>query len=137
LNGIADVREGLGLDIQAYTSLRYSHNWDNPDNGTGVSVRPSGNAYYKITPSLTGTLTYNTDFSDAPLDQRQVDITRFSLFYPERRDFFLQDAASFEFGGLNLHNDPNGRAFVSRNIGIVNANETNASPVNLILGGKL
>ena len=57
----------------------------------------SGNAYYKVTPGLTGTLTVNPDFSDSPLDIRQVNTTRFVLFQPETRDFFLQDAASFEF----------------------------------------
>ncbi|MBI3677916.1 MAG: carbohydrate binding family 9 domain-containing protein [Proteobacteria bacterium] len=131
LNGISDIRQGLGLDLQAYAALRYTRDWDNAE-GSGLSLRPSANAYYKITPSLTGTLTYNTDFSDAPLDKRQVDITRFSLFYPERRDFFLQDAPSFEFGGNNMQNDPNARPFFSRNIGIVNGNA-----VNILLGGKV
>lgn len=128
LKGITNINEGLGLDVQAYSSLRYHQS----DRGTGISVRPSGNAYYKITPSLTGTITYNTDFSDAPLDLRQVNISRFSLFYPERRDFFLQDAASFEFGGIPLHDDVNARPFISRSIGIVNGD-----PVNILVGGKV
>jgi hypothetical protein len=131
VKGISGIREGLGLDLQTFAKLRYTHNWDTSD-GNGISVRPSGNAFYKITPSLTGTLTYNTDFSDAPLDQRQVNITRFDLFYPERRDFFLQDAPSFEFGGINISDDPNGGPFFSRNIGIVNG-----SPVNILVGGKV
>ncbi len=131
LHGINNINEGLGLDIQAYGKLRYSQNWSRNE-GNGISERVSGNAYYKITPSLTGTLTYNTDFSDAPLDQRQVNISRFSLFYPERRDFFLQDAASFEFGGLALHDDANARPFISRSIGIVNGD-----PVNILAGGKI
>jgi hypothetical protein len=131
LKGITGIREGLGLDLQTFVNLRYTHNWDTSD-GNGISIRPSGNAFYKITPSLTGTLTYNTDFSDAPLDERQVNITRFDLFYPERRDFFLQDAPSFEFGGINISDDPNGGPFFSRNIGIVNGN-----PVNILVGGKV
>ncbi len=129
LTGITRVREGLGLDVQAFALTRYSKVWDAPSDGTGLSVRPSGNIYYKVTPSLTGTLTYNTDFSDAPLDQRQVNISRFGLFYPERRDFFLQDASSFEFGGLVLGTDPNAAPFISRRIGIVNDQTVN------ILGG--
>lgn len=131
LQGISGMREGLGLDLQTFANLRYTHNWDTSQ-GNGISIRPSGNAFYKITPSLTGTLTYNTDFSDAPLDERQVNITRFDLFYPERRDFFLQDAPSFEFGGINISDDPNGGPFFSRNIGIVNGN-----PVNILAGGKV
>ncbi len=134
LTGISGIRDGLGLDVQAFALTRYRQVWDTPHDGTGISVRPSANLYYKITPSLTGTLTYNTDFSDAPLDQRKVNITRFDLFYPERRDFFLQDAASFEFGGQNLtvNNDPNASPFFSRRIGIVND-----QPVNILGGAKV
>ena len=97
----------------------------------------SGNAFYKITPGSTGTLTVNPDFSDSPLDMRQVNTTRFALFQPETRDFFLQDAAAFEFGGRgflrsdNIGRD-NGRPFFSRNIGLANGR-----PVSIITGGKL
>lgn len=132
LEGIRNTKEGLGLDVQAYAVARAVENW-NGDPGSGVSFRPSGNAYYKITPALTGTLTYSPDFSDAPLDQRQVNITRFSLFYPERRDFFLQDAPSFQFGGINISNDaPDAGPFFSRNIGVVNND-----PVDILAGGKV
>ncbi len=134
LTGITGIRPGIGLDLQAFALTRYRQVWDKPGDGTGISFRPSGNIFYKFTPSLTGTLTYNTDFSDAPLDQRRVNISRFSLFYPERRDFFLQDAAAFEFGGnaLNVNMDPNGAPFFSRRIGIVND-----GPVNILGGAKL
>jgi hypothetical protein len=46
--------------------------------------------FYKLTPSLTSALTINTDFSATEVDDRQVNLTRFSLFFPEKRDFFLQ-----------------------------------------------
>ena len=105
LTGISGIDGGLGLDIQAYSALRYQRDWDGQGH-SGFQFRPSGNAFYKITPSLTGTMTANTDFSDTPLDQRQVNIGRFGLFFPETRDFFLQDAASFEFGGLPLQQRP-------------------------------
>jgi hypothetical protein len=132
LSGIEHIRAGLGLDVQGFALMRYRKNWDGKD--SGLSVRPSGNLFYKVTPSLTGTLTYNTDFSDAPLDQRKVNISRFDLFYPERRDFFLQDAAAFEFGGaaLSTGNDPNAAPFFSRRIGIVGG-----EAVNLLGGAKL
>ena len=132
LTGIRDIDGGLGLDIQGYGALRYQRDWDAPGH-TGFQFRPSANAFYKITPSLTGTLTVNTDFSDTPLDQRQVNIGRFGLFYPETRDFFLQDAASFEFGGLPLHDDNNAKPFFSRNIGLINGSQ----PVDLLVGGKV
>jgi hypothetical protein len=132
LTGVTGIDGGLGLDIQAYSAIRYQRDWDQPGH-SGFQFRPSGSAFYKITPSLTGTITTNTDFSDTPLDQRQVNISRFGLFFPETRDFFLQDAAAFEFGGLPLHDDPNGRPFFSRNIGLINGSQ----PVDLLAGLKL
>src|SRR5690348_13349892 len=132
LTGVTDIDQGLGLDIQAYSAIRYQRDWDVLGH-SGFQFRPSGSAFYKITPSLTGTLTTYTDFSDTPLDQRQVNIGRFGLFFPETRDFFLQDAAAFEFGGLLLHDDPNGRPFFSRNVGLINGSH----PVDLLAGVKL
>ncbi len=131
LTGISNTAQGLGLDVQAFGSLRYKHEWRAPREDD-VTFQPSGNLYYKITPALTGTLTFNTDFSDTPLDDRRVNTGRFGLFFPETRDFFLQDAAVFEFGGGNISEDVNGRPFFSRNIGLVDG-----APVDIVAGGKL
>ena len=132
LTGLHDLNQGAGLDIQAYAGVRYKHQSHGSDDND-IGLRGSGNAYYKITPGLTGTLTLNTDFSDAPMDKRQVNTTRFSLFEDETRQFFLQDSASFEFGGRSFGlNEQNGRAFFSRNIGLVSGR-----PTPIIAGGKL
>jgi len=141
LTGISDINQGLGLDIQLYGKSAFTREWENLKNGTlernSLKFVMSGNAYYKLTPGLTGTLTVNPDFSDSPLDIRQVNTTRFVLFQPETRDFFLQDAASFEFGGRgfvrgdNINRD-NGRPFFSRNIGLANGR-----PVSITTGVKL
>ncbi len=138
LTGISDIDSGLGLDVQLFGSLRYRYDWQDPAREI-VSFRASGNAFYKITPLLTGTLTVNPDFSDAPLDIRQVNTTRFALFQPETRNFFLQDTATFEFGGRGFtsqqnYNYPadNAQPFFSRNIGLANG-----LPVSIITGGKL
>jgi len=138
LTGIADVSQGVGLDVVPYVALRTKHDWTLPDEGAGISATMGGNAFYKITPSLTGTLTVNPDFSDAPLDIREVNTTRFSLFLPETRDFFLQDAGSFEFGGRSFRREANdrqnnnARPFFSRNLGLVSGQK-----VSLPVGGKL
>jgi len=138
LTGITDVNRGLGLDVQVYGALRLKRDWQIPTDRYSLSLTEGGNAFYKITPALTGTVTVNPDFSDAPLDVRQVNTTRFSLFTPETRDFFLQDAGTFEFGGHNFmrnYNDRssnNGRPFFSRNIGLVQG-----VPVTILAGGKL
>jgi hypothetical protein len=138
LTGITAVTPGLGLDVQPYVALRAQHDWSLPDDGAGLSGTGGGNIFYRITPALTGTLTFNPDFSDAPLDDRQVNTTRFSLFFPETREFFLQDAGNFEFGGRSFRRtnfdrqSSNGRPFFSRNLGLVEGR-----PVTLIAGGKL
>ena len=138
LTGISNINRGIGLDVQVYGALHAKHDWRLPGDGAGISFTAGGNAYYKITPALTDTLTVNPDFSDAPLDVRQVNTTRFSLFTPETRDFFLQDVAAFEFGGRNFgrsvtdRESNNGRPFFSRNIGLVQG-----VPVSLIVGNKL
>jgi len=59
----------------------------------GVDVK------YGITQNLTADLTYNTDFAQVEADQQQVNLTRFSLFFPEKREFFLENAGTFQFGG--------------------------------------
>jgi len=79
LTGIQGVNQGLGLDVVPYIVLRAKHNWSVPGDGAGLSATAGGNAFYKITPGLTGTVTVNPDFSDAPLDVREVNTTRFSL----------------------------------------------------------
>ena len=137
LTGIRDVNRGLGLDVQAYGVTRARRDWHVPGEDTDLSVMGGGNAFYRITSSLTGTLTFNPDFSDAPLDARQINTTRFSLFFPETRDFFLQDAGAFEFGGRGFSRGfdrtaNNGRPFFTRNIGLVNGEQ-----VDVVAGGKL
>lgn len=131
LEGLSGITQGLGLDVQILGATTYKYEWDNPRQGD-LRFEPSGNLYYKITPSLQGTLTVNTDFSDAPLDTRQVNTGRFGLFIPETRDFFLQDASLFEFGGDALRESANGRPFFTRNIGI-----TDYGVADIRYGGKL
>ena len=119
IEGIQDINKGKGFDVQLQAGLAGSRRWEQPRDDD-LSIEPSANISYKFTPSLTGLLTLNTDFSDTPLDDRQVNTGRFSLFVPETRDFFLQDAALFEFAGQTFAGSPNGQPFFSRRIGIVN-----------------
>jgi hypothetical protein len=140
LHGLDGLPGGGKLDLQAYGALRYGRDWGAAD-ANRLLVQPSATLYYKLTSGVTATLTANTDFSDAPLDERRVNTGRFALFDPETREFFLQDATNFAFGGLNLEADPNGSPFFSRRIGIVGPQVTrllggaklsgNAGPVSL------
>ena len=110
--GIENIEQGLGLDI--VPSINLSQQRDLVLGGDSSGFEPSLDVRYRITSSLSATFTLNTDFSTAEVDEQQVALDRFSLFFPEKRNFFLQDAGIFEFGNINT----NGRPFFSRRIGL-------------------
>ena len=112
VHGIDNIKQGVGLDLVPSVSMSQSR--DLVLGGDTSNFEPSLDARYRITPSLSAILTLNTDFSAAEVDELQVALDRFSLFYPEKRDFFLQDAGIFEFGNIGT----NGRPFFSRRIGL-------------------
>ena len=97
--------------------------------------------FYRLTPSLNASLTVNTDFSATEIDDRQVNLTRFNLFFPEKRDFFLNDSDLFEFGRIGRNTNAattsastqSGRPFFSRRLGLSPTGE----PVDIEYGGKL
>lgn len=127
LRGFHDVRQGMGLDIVPSIAVGANRDFIRSDNDR--VMEPSLDISYNITPSLTGILTFNTDFSATEVDNRQVNLNRFALFFPEKRDFFLQDADIFTFGGLG----ENGIPFFSRKIGL----SLQGDPVDLNAGVKL
>jgi hypothetical protein len=87
---------------------------------------------YSITPSLTLDATYNTDFAQVEADEIQINLDRFNLFFPEKRPFFLENAALFDVG-----NSRSAQLFFSRRIGI--ADDGTVIPVDggLRLSGKI
>jgi hypothetical protein len=127
VSGIQDIRQGRGLDIIPSVTLARTEDYNSGI--TDQRFDPSLNIFYKITPNLTGAVTFNTDFSATEVDNRQVNLSRFSLFFPEKRDFFLQDLDIFSFGGLNQ----NGIPFYSRRIGL----SRSGTPVDIDAGVKL
>jgi hypothetical protein len=91
-----------------------------------------GDLTWALTPSLTGTLTVNTDFALTELDDRQINLTRYDLFLPEKRDFFL------ETGGLFTMGIPEElEVFFSRRIGLETGSDGRTRPVPILAGGKL
>lgn len=143
VRGLQGMDQGLGLDIVPGVSTTHQKSYVN--GGSETETEPSLDVYYRITPSLSGSLTVNTDFSATEVDDRQVNLTRFNLFFPEKRDFFLNDADLFEFGrigvaGFAMNNrsitrpaQENGRPFFSRRIGL----SPLGNPVDIEYGGKL
>jgi hypothetical protein len=92
------------------------------DRASGSDFKPDGgvDVKYGVTQNLTADFTYNTDFAQAEADQQQVNLTRFSLFFPEKREFFLEGQGIFNFGttqqGANVGDVP--ILFYSRRIGL-------------------
>ena len=102
-----------------------------------VGVRPvdsvglgdmGADAKYNITPSLTLDATYNTDFAQVEVDDQQINLDRFTLFFPEKRPFFLENAGFFSVG-----NQGEVDLFFSRRIGLSN----NGQAIPLYGGGRV
>ena len=104
------------------------------DGDVGLDVK------YGLTEGLTADFTYNTDFAQVEVDEQQVNLTRFSLFYPEKREFFLEGQGIFQFGGEGSNSFSTGSTFVtsapilffSRRIGLDDGSE-----VPILGGGRL
>ncbi|TAH39670.1 MAG: hypothetical protein EYC70_02450 [Planctomycetota bacterium] len=96
LTGMTGLEQGLGLELVPYYKVK-DVKTERPEDhdllGTG-----GGELNWRITPRLTASVTVNTDFAETEADLRQVNLTRFPLFFPEKRDFFLQDSNLFAFG---------------------------------------
>jgi len=146
MSGLRNLQQGIGLDVVPSLTLREDRVYG-PASFSEQNFEPQLDMFYKITPQLNASLTLNTDFSAAEVDNRQVNLTRFSLFFPERRDFFIREADIFEFGqigtgGFNSGNGnpsipgaatQNARPFFSRRIGL----SASGNPVGINYGGKI
>jgi hypothetical protein len=89
----------------------------------------------EVRPGLILDLTFNTDFAQVEVDDEQVNLTRFGLFFPEKRDFFLENSGIFHFGvAPNPFEPPPFQMFFSRRIGI---EEDEDEVVPLLAGGRL
>jgi hypothetical protein len=137
--GFRGISQGRGLDIVPSVSINQRKAFT--PSSTDGNVEPSLDVFYRVTPSLNASVTVNTDFSATEVDDRQVNLTRFNLFFPEKRDFFLNDADLFEFGRISASGNSatststenNGRPFFSRRLGL----SPSGTPVDLRFGGKV
>jgi hypothetical protein len=89
LEGIEGASQGHGLDFRPYFVGNVNQAPGQGQPNTVTKGKYGGDIFYNITPQLRANLTLNTDFAETEVDQRQVNLTQFPLFFPERRTFFL------------------------------------------------
>ena len=127
LEGLTGLRQGLGVDLVPYA--KFTGTRETPGSNDAFLFKPGGDLYYKVTPSVTAALTVNTDFAETEVDERKVNLTRFPLFFQEKRRFFNQDANYFKFGGAEQTPLP----FFSRRMGL----GVDRLPIDLLGGLKI
>jgi len=138
LRGLAGLRAGRNLVVKPYAVASRAEGGAGAAAGQG-SPDAGLDLKYGVTPRLTLDLTWRTDFSQVEVDQERVNLTRFSLFFPERRDFFTENSGVFSFGDITERNYRSGSSlsdftlFHSRRIGLDAAGQE----VPIVGGGRL
>lgn len=111
--GLAGIGPSRALDIKPFVVASSSNQADSSsdqDGDVGLDIK------WGLTKALRLDATYNTDFAETEVDEQRINLTRFSLFFPEKREFFLENAGIFDFGTSGRGNLFKG--FFSRRIGI-------------------
>ncbi|RPI54580.1 MAG: hypothetical protein EHM55_10410, partial [Acidobacteria bacterium] len=127
IQNLGGPSQGIGLDLRPFLAGRWLQLAGNQNDTDG---KPGLDLFYSITPSLRLTATFNTDFGETEVDARQINLTRFSLLFPEKRAFFLEGAGVFSFASTGPET-PGGIPatgadvfpFFSRQIGLLSGTE--------------
>ncbi len=128
IRNLGEPTQGIGLDLRPFLAgrlLQLAGDVENDFDG-----KPGLDLFYSLTPSLRLTATFNTDFGETEVDARQINLTRFSLLFPEKRAFFLEGAGVFSFASTGPET-PGGIPatgadvfpFFSRQIGLLSGTE--------------
>lgn len=130
LAGLDDISQGIGVDLKPYLVGTAT---EAPGRGAPALTGAAGaglDVFYNLTPGLRANFTLNTDFAETEVDQRRVNLTRFPLFFPEKRDFFLEGSGFFDFS-----REPGNAVvpFFSRRIGL----DEEGHPQTIDFGVKL
>lgn len=125
LRGIRGVRPGRNISVKPF-ALTSARSRDARPPSEGAALFDGGlDLKYAPTPQLAVDLTFRTDFSQADVDRQRVNLTRFSLFFPEQREFFLENSGVFTFGDVTERESRMGASlsdfslFHSRRIGLI------------------
>jgi hypothetical protein len=118
LAGVSELEQGKGLEFSPYTTGRAKDSFGGIrrawQGAAGVDIN------WRFRPQMAAVLTANTDFAETEVDNRQINLTRFPLFFPEKRAFFLEGANQFNFG---LRLSDSFIPFFTRRVGLVNARQ--------------
>jgi len=107
---------GVGLELKPYGLASLIENRRVMPATRDGNGEAGLDAKYRLTDGLTADLTVNTDFAQVEVDEQQVNLTRFNLSFPEKREFFLEGRGLFDFGGARGGDTP--IVFFSRRIGL-------------------
>jgi len=133
LIGLEGLKKGLNLQVKPYLmASRISDRNEEGPLSSDNSLDAGLDMKYGLTSNLTLEVTINTDFSQVEVDDEQINLTRFSLFFPEKREFFLENAALF-----NIGSSEDAMIFYSRSIGISEDREEIPLLGGVKLAGKL
>ncbi len=132
MEGIGAIDAGIGLEVVPYVAAGVSRDRSAVDRGWDVDADAGGEAYYRVSPSMTLATTFFTDFAETEDDGRQINLNRFPLFFPEKRDFFLEGIGYFGFGASSAGGS-SVLPFFSRRIGLAR----DGSKIPLLAGVKL
>ncbi|MGI9627555.1 MAG: DUF5916 domain-containing protein [Longimicrobiales bacterium] len=123
LGGLQNLNRGLDLRVTPFVTGGASRVLDQGLEDDAFQRDMGVDLKYGITPGLNLDLTVNTDFAQAEVDDEQVNLTRFPLFFPEKRDFFLENSGTFNVGSATPFNRL-ADLFFSRRIGISETGES-------------
>ena len=133
LEGLDGISQGVGLDVAPYVLVgldqKVGTNYKYPSDA-GVDI------FYQITSGIKSAITINTDFAQTEVDDRQINLTRFRLHFPEKRDFFLDGASYFQFGREGDRQNRYAKKlipFFSRRLGL----DKDGNPIPIVWGAKV
>ncbi len=133
LTGLENISQGTGLDITPYALG--GHDYTSAA-GSDYMADAGVDVFYQLTSGIRSVLSINTDFAETEADARQINLTRFSLHFPEKRDFFLDGINYFNFGITGDRDNPFRTRlipFFSRRLGL----DSEGKPVPVHAGGRV
>jgi Domain of unknown function (DUF5916)/Carbohydrate family 9 binding domain-like len=132
ITGLGDVRRPHDVELYPYAlgrAVQTEHDSAGDQTVGGYLGGKAGiDAKLAITPTLTADLTAGTDFAQVEADQQVVNLTRFPIFFPEKREFFLESSSLFDLGTPGRV-----QLFYSRRVGL----DTSGVPVPIVAGGRV